>query len=32
MRILYISPENTVGTLSTWKNFHISQGNTCEFI
>ena len=32
MKILYISPENTVGTLSTWKNFHISQGNNCEFI
>ena len=32
MKILYISPENTVGTLSTWKNFHLSQGNECEFI
>ena len=32
MKILYISPENTVGTLSTWKRFHESQGNDCEFI
>jgi len=32
MKILYISPENTVGTLSTWKKFHESQGNQCEFI
>lgn len=32
MKILYISPENTVGTLSTWKDFHRSQGNDCDFI
>ena len=32
MKILYISPENTVGTLSTWKKFHLSRGNDCEFI
>ena len=32
MKILYISPENTVGTLSTWKNFHLSKGNKCDFI
>ena len=32
MKILYISPENTVGTLSTWKNFHLSKGNDCDFI
>ena len=32
MKILYISPENTVGTLSTWKRFHESQNNQCEFI
>ncbi len=32
MKILYISPENTVGTLSTWKAFHESQGNDCDFI
>ncbi len=32
MKILYISPENTVGTLTTWKNFHHSRGNKCDFI
>ena len=32
MKILYISPENTVGTLSAWKKFHQSQGNECDFI
>ena len=32
MKILYISPENTVGTLSTWKSFHLSKGNQCDFI
>ena len=32
MKILYISPENTVGTLTTWKQFHNSKGNTCDFI
>ena len=32
MKILYISPENTVGTLTTWKNFHESQNNKCDFI
>ena len=32
MKILYISPENTVGTLSAWKRFHESKGNTCDFI
>ena len=32
MKILYISPENTVGTLSTWKKFHEGQNNQCEFI
>jgi len=32
MKILYISPENTVGTLSTWKKFHSSNGNECDFI
>ena len=32
MKILYISPENTVGTLSTWKRFHESQNNQCDFI
>ena len=32
MKILYISPENTVGTLTTWKKFHESQNNQCDFI
>ena len=32
MKILYISPENTVGTLATWKKFHESQNNECDFI
>ena len=32
MKILYISPENTVGTLSTWKQFHNRNGHVCEFI
>ena len=32
MKILYISPENTVGTLSTWKKFHESQNYVCDFI
>ena len=32
MKILYISPENTVGTLSTWKKFHESQHHSCDFI
>jgi len=32
MKILYISPENTVGTLSLWKKAHEAQGNQCEFV
>ncbi len=32
MKILYISPENTVGTLSTWKKIHERKGNKCEII
>ena len=32
LKILYIAPENTVGTLSTWKKFHESRGNKCDFI
>lgn len=32
MKILYISPENTVGTLSVWKRFHQSRGHECDFI
>ena len=30
MRILYISPENTVGTLSLWKKEHERRGNYCR--
>lgn len=32
MKILYISPENTVGTLSLWKQAHESRGNQCDFV
>ena len=32
MKILYISPINTVGTLDLWKKFHESKGNKCEYI
>ena len=32
MKILYISPENTVGTLSLWRQEHISRGNTCRTV
>ena len=30
MKILYISPENTVGTLSIWKNIHEQSGHICR--
>ncbi len=32
MRILYISPLNTVGTLDLWKKFHESKGNECTYL
>ena len=32
MKILYISPENTVGTMSLWKKAHEMKGNQCDFI
>ena len=32
MKILYISPENTVGTLSLWKKAHENRGNQCDFV
>ena len=32
LKILYISPENTVGTLSLWKKAHEARGNQCEFV
>ena len=30
MKILYISPENTVGTMALWKEIHQKNGNECE--
>jgi hypothetical protein len=32
LKILYISPENTVGTLSYWKRGHELMGNECRYI
>ena len=32
MKILYISPENTVGTLSLWKKEHISNNHICRTV
>ena len=32
MKILYISPVNTVGTLSIWKKEHELNGHTCRFL
>ena len=32
MKILYISPENTVGTLSLWRKEHVSRGNVCRTV
>lgn len=32
LKILYISPENTVGTLSYWKRAHESSGNVCRYV
>ena len=32
MKKLYISPENTVGLLSTWKKIHEMKRNQCDFI
>ena len=32
MKILYISPENTVGTLDLWKEAHQEKGNQCDFV
>ncbi len=32
MKILYIAPENTVGTLNLWKEAHETRGNECTFI
>jgi len=32
MKILYVSPENTVGVLSVWKRAHEEAGNECRFV
>jgi len=32
LKILYISPENTVGILSYWKKAHELNGNHCRFV
>ena len=32
MKILYISPENTVGTLSYWKKAHEANGHYCRYV
>jgi len=32
LKILYISPENTVGTLSLWKKAHEKRDNQCNFV
>ncbi len=32
LKILYISPENTVGTLNLWKSYHESRGNICRTV
>ena len=32
MKILYISPEHTVGALSLWKKEHQIRGNDCRFV
>tara|TARA_Y100000590_G_scaffold356003_1_gene410004 strand:- start:300 stop:1382 length:1083 start_codon:yes stop_codon:yes gene_type:complete len=32
MKILYISPENTVGTLSLWKKEHEANGHECRTV
>jgi len=32
LKILYISPENTVGVLSHWKRAHEQNGHICRFV
>jgi len=32
LKILYISPEHTVGALSLWKKEHEKRGNDCRFV
>ncbi len=32
MKILYISPENTVGTLGLWQRIHRERGHECRYV
>ncbi len=32
LNILYISPENTVGTLNLWKHIHEQNGHNCRYV
>jgi len=32
VKILYISPENTVGTLGLWQRVHEARGNECRYV
>jgi len=32
LKILYISPENTVGTLTIWQKAHQAAGNYCRYV
>ncbi len=32
MKILYISPENTVGTLDLWQRIHRERGHECRYV
>ncbi len=32
MKILYISPQNTVGTLDLWQRIHRDRGHECRFV
>ena len=32
MKILYISPQNTVGTLGLWQRIHQDRGHECRFV
>lgn len=32
MKVLYISPENTVGTLGLWQRVHLARGNECRYV
>ncbi len=32
MKILYISPQNTVGTLGLWQRIHQDRGHECRYV